>query len=171
MKNKTIRIKVPEAQLDAMRAFLESGTVERAAKAGLLSAAFRGRVRAVWYTGRRHKVDTGRFRNAWKASPLKNGAMLSNDTPYAAVIEAGRRPGARMPPLGPIEAWARRKKISIPPIVIARAIAARGIPGAFIFRDTMKVMPKFIDDEVRREVKGAFRTFLLGPAFGSGGTP
>jgi hypothetical protein len=58
-----------------------------------------------------------------------------------------------MPPIGPIAAWAARKGVDIPPFVIARAIARRGIPGAFILRDTIKVLPKFIDTEVRREVR------------------
>jgi hypothetical protein len=36
----------------------------------------------------------GRYKAAWRAEPLPDGAMVLNSTNYAAVIEYGRRPGA-----------------------------------------------------------------------------
>jgi hypothetical protein len=60
---------------------------------------------------------------------------------YAPVMEFGRRPGARMPPIDPIQRWVRRKlglrssEARGVAFVIARSIGRRGIPGAFFFRD------------------------------------
>ena len=159
-----ISVQITGAQMKRLRGLLSSPAVQDAAKRGLLVAAMRGRTRAVTLSARRRKVDTGRFRNSWKAERIAQGAVLLNSAPYAAVIEGGRRPGARMPPLGPIEAWARRKGIDIPAFVIARAIARRGIPGAFILRDTLPVVQK----AVKREVSSAVRAAL---ASLTGGTP
>lgn len=54
--------------------------------------------------------------------------------PASAAIEAGRRPGAPMPPESAIAAWAAGR---IPPRaawVIARAIGRRGLAGRFFMR-------------------------------------
>lgn len=162
------------SQLAAMREALRTKTVKKAAERGLLSAALRGEALVSRLTAKAGKVDTGRFRASWKAAATRDGAQLTNSAPYAAVIEGGRRAGARMPPLGPIEAWANRKGIDIDPMMIARSIASRGIPGAFILRRAMglppnpapgvpamygpvapmrQTIPKFIQIEVRREVR------------------
>ena len=162
----TFTVQFSRAQLTALRGLLETPTVQDAAKAGLLAAALRGRDLVVRETGKQRKVDTGRFRTSWKAERTRDGAVLLNSAPYAAVIEGGRRAGARMPPVGPIEAWARRKGIDADPWAIARAISRRGIPGVFILRDAIPKVQKFVDAEVRREVLR-----VLAPYSGGGGTP
>lgn len=54
-------------------------------------------------------VDRGQYVGAWRSRGIRGGAELRNDSPHAAVIEYGRRPGAPGPPIGPILAWVRRK--------------------------------------------------------------
>lgn len=54
-------------------------------------------------------VDRGHYVGAWRSRNIRGGAELRNDSPHAAVIEYGRRPGAPGPPIGPILAWVRRK--------------------------------------------------------------
>lgn len=54
--------------------------------------------------------------------------------PAAKVIEGGRKPGAKLPPIGPITDWMASKGIGGSPFVIARAVARRGIKGRFFMR-------------------------------------
>lgn len=54
-------------------------------------------------------VDRGFFKLSWRARPYKNGAIVENTAPYAAVLEYGRRPGRPGPPLAPIYEWVQRK--------------------------------------------------------------
>jgi hypothetical protein len=56
-------------------------------------------------------VDRGTYRRSFKVSKVAGGAVLYNFAPHAAVIEEGRRPGARMPPVDVILAWVKRKGI------------------------------------------------------------
>ena len=145
-----------------MQSLLGSGEVERAAKRGLLSAAMRGRALVVKETAKKGLVDTGRYRNAWKAQSVSNGAVLLNDAPYAAVIEGGRRPGARMPPRGPIEAWVHRKGIGIPAFVIQRAIARRGIKAKHILKNALPKIQKYVQADVRRSVRRSLASMMGG---------
>lgn len=55
---------------------------------------------------------------------------------YAPVVEFGRQPGGRFPPIDVIAEWMQRKGITgVTPFVIARAIAVKGTRGHFMFRD------------------------------------
>ncbi len=58
------------------------------------------------------------------AIPLeaKIGVLRGPATAYAPAMEFGRRPG-RFPPIAAIAEWTASKGISIPPFIIARAIA------------------------------------------------
>lgn len=56
-------------------------------------------------------VNTANYRRGWQARDLDTGAVIYNDVPYAAIIEGGRRPGARMPPVQIILDWVRKKRI------------------------------------------------------------
>jgi hypothetical protein len=58
-------------------------------------------------------VNTGAYVRRWRSVPLPNGAELINDSPYAPVIEYGRRPG-RFPPKGPLIAWIKRRLLTRP---------------------------------------------------------
>ena len=58
---------------------------------------------------------------------------------YGEVVELGRRPGARMPPVAPIALWAQRKlgvdadEAESVGFAIARKIAVHGFEGAHMF--------------------------------------
>src|SRR6185295_7665457 len=75
-------------------------------------------------------VDRAEYKRAWRRTVLKDGAQLRNDSPHAPIIEYGRRPGAKMPPLEPILRWMRRKgiiasrrtKFSLRTFVVRRAL-------------------------------------------------
>lgn len=55
--------------------------------------------------------DTGELRNSVDTRFVPGGAIVSVDAPHASIIEYGRRPGKKMPPLDPIVAWVLRKRI------------------------------------------------------------
>lgn len=74
-----------------------------------LEVAQRGISRAVRSTNAVGAVDRGAFKAAWRAVAGTEGAELVNDTPYAGVIEYGRRPNRPGPPLQPIIEWVHRK--------------------------------------------------------------
>ena len=59
-------------------------------------------------------------------------------TEYASVMEMGRKPGGKMPPVSVIAAWAHRKGIMISAFVLARSIARKGIKGHFMFRNAAR---------------------------------
>lgn len=59
----------------------------------------------------RAPVDRGTYRRAFKFEDIPGGAVAYNSSPHAPIIEDGRRAGARMPPLGVILEWVKRKKI------------------------------------------------------------
>lgn len=59
----------------------------------------------------RPPVDRGQYRQSFKAYPIPGGAVLSNTAAYAGVIEYGRRPGQKMPPVDVIMRWVIRKGI------------------------------------------------------------
>ena len=54
-------------------------------------------------------VNTGDFIRRWRAVETSGGARLLNDHPAAKVIELGRRPGSKPPPIAPIAAWVMRR--------------------------------------------------------------
>lgn len=81
------------------------------ARKAALEAAQRGVADVVEATNKKGVVDTGHYKRSWRAVPTDEGAELVNDTPYASVIEYGRRPGAPGPPVAPILDWVRRKLV------------------------------------------------------------
>jgi len=56
-------------------------------------------------------VDTGELRSSVGVTVIPGGCIVSVDAPHAGVIEHGRRPGGRMPPVQAIMDWMRRKGI------------------------------------------------------------
>jgi len=75
----------------------------------------------------RKPVDRGTYRRAFRFEDIPHGAMVYNFAPHAPIIELGRRPGARMPPLAEILAWVKRKKI-LPqgPVQMEHTVLAKG---------------------------------------------
>lgn len=90
-------------------------------------------------------VNTGKLRGSifteMRGTETNLRGQVASPLFYGLVVEMGRRPGRRMPPLAAIGQWAQRKlglsadeamKAAWP---IARAIAIRGIPARFMFRN------------------------------------
>lgn len=104
-------------------------------------------------------VNTGDYRRRWRARPLPDGAVVTNDHPAAVVIEHGRRPG-KAPPRDPIAQWARRRlglseeEAASVAHVIARAIGRRGLIGRKIMTapDAQTRIEWLIRDEIVREI-------------------
>lgn len=125
----------------------------------------------------RAPVDRGTYRRSFRFDDVERGARAYNFAPYAAIIEEGRRPGQRMPPLAAIIEWVKRKGIGRAygpnqagkrrvskalsdsaargiAYVIARAIAKRGVPAHHILEAASV--------EIDREVRAAIDEFLQG---------
>lgn len=83
----------------------------------------------------RPPVDRGTYLRGFRADDVPDGVMLYNTSPYAGVIELGRRPGGKQPPIDALAAWVRRKGIARDPkdargvaFAIARKMASQGWP-------------------------------------------
>lgn len=131
-----------------------------AAQRGILSGA----LRCVPEMQRRSKAagafNIGTYVRSWRAIPTPNGAKIWNVSGVeAAVIEDGRRAGARMPPPAAIQRWAQRKlglsakQAKGAAFVLARAIAVKGIKGKHILRDAVPALIKIVTAEAFREMR------------------
>jgi len=90
--------------------------IHRGAAAGGVAGASRVEALLATETSRKKKVNLGTLKKRWKtvvhADPMlvgRQSAHVTNDAPYAAVIERGRRPGGRMPPVKELIPWVKRK--------------------------------------------------------------
>lgn len=54
-------------------------------------------------------VDRGTYRRSFRAQDVRNGVVFYNSAAHGPIIEDGRRPGARMPPVDVLLDWVRRK--------------------------------------------------------------
>jgi len=123
----------------------------------------RGEGLAVAKTNKLDAVDQGVYKNSWKHRRIVDGGELRNDTPYAAVIEWGRRPNRPGPPFDPIFEWVQRKLVGRGEVapedadatasMIAAHIHHHGTKPRFILRDTFLVMRKRFPKEIRRQLK------------------
>ena len=108
--------------LDQAIARFDRLQVASALKAGIRKSIFTLEARA--------KKETpvgvsGFLRNAYRENFDGLKGELVNTKEYARYVHEGRKPG-KMPPIGPIALWARRKGLAIPAFVIARSIAKKG---------------------------------------------
>lgn len=83
-------------------------------------------------------VDTGLGRGsvftAVRGTGLDIEGVVASPQAHMVVLELGRRPGMRMPPLDPIRVWLRRHGQSDSlAFVVARAIGRRGIEARRMF--------------------------------------
>jgi len=103
-------------------------------------------------------VDTGRLRASIGAKTKEGirevkgvGAdvvgRVGSRVEYAIYQEIGRRPG-KMPPIAPIEEWARRHGMAGMGFVIARAIGRRGLKGK-----------RFLERAAKEKAEQVARTF------------
>ena len=79
---------------------------------------------------------------------------------YGTVVEFGRRPGQKMPPVSVIASWIQQKRgLSVAESMraawpIARAIGRRGIPGRFMFRNAAARGTSMVVEIFRRTLGG-----------------
>ena len=106
--------------------------------------------------------DTGNYLRAWRFSLHHNGAVLFNSAPYAAVIDLGRRPGSKMPPVDAILNWVMHKKLGGfkgkyasrrqaargLAFAIARSIAKKGMPARHVMTGALAEMSQLLQEEV-----------------------
>ncbi len=104
-------------------------------------------------------VDRGTYKRTWYIEDTEEGATLYNNSPHAPVIEAGRRKGAKMPPVNLIAAWVRRKGIASGPealgvaFVIARSISKRGQQGKWILKKSQIILDPLVLEAVAQSQK------------------
>ena len=104
--------------------------------------------------------DTGRFQDAWKTEALRESHTVKldvyNPTPYAAIIEYGRRPGKFPWPINPLEKWVERKfgikdeaeKRAVA-FAVGRKIKQRGIPGKHLLENAIPDLERLIVEEIK----------------------
>ena len=107
--------------------------------------------------------DTGKYRRSWRVTNIANGCKLYNSSPYADVVERGRRRGRKMPPRRVIEAWAQRKlglssaQAKQAAYPIARAIGRRGLKGRHVEQSARPQVMRIVMREVKLEIAKAMR--------------
>jgi hypothetical protein len=110
-------------------------------------------------------VDTGGYKRRWQFELLPSGGRVFNDHPAADVIEKGRRPNRKRPPIQAIKIWAQRRlglssaeadKAKYP---IAMAIAKRGLTGRRVLTNpaTTDKITRIVMEEIMSEVRAALR--------------
>jgi hypothetical protein len=120
-------------------------------------------------------VDRGTYRRSLKVEKIERGATVYNSAPHAPIVEGGRRPGSRMPPLDLIAEWVRRKGVGVqvgpvrrgrsrPEVdvrglafVVARAIARRGLPAHRIFARLERQLTPVVQHAIADAAGGAGR--------------
>jgi hypothetical protein len=138
---------------------------EKELQGDALEVVTRGVAHAVALTNADGLVDQAAYKRGWRAKRIPGGASLDNAAPHAGVLERGRRPGARRPPLAPILAWVKRKfpaatgrkkDISAEHRRIAFAVQAiigkRGTKPHFVMRRTRKAMQEWWRAAVRKRI-------------------
>lgn len=120
--------------------------------------AMRGMADAVATTNTENLVDLGTYKRGFRVVMASGGAQLRNDTPYAAVIEYGRRPNRPGPPLDPIRRWVERKLGLTGPeadraaFAIRRAIHQRGLRPRWVMKRTYERMKLWFKAEAERRL-------------------
>jgi hypothetical protein len=149
---------------------------DRAMRIGITAAGQRARAMVVERT-RTLAFNTGYLARAWKTNVehagLDSTVTIYNQAPYAGVVEYGRRPSGRMPPLGPLELWFQRKfrlrgaAARKAAYGLAINLMRRTIPGKHIITD-----PSFkqtLETTLRGEVVKELRRMLTSGTIGRGG--
>ena len=126
------RIDIDRRQVQALEKRLQIERLTPAIQAGLRDAApdLIAETRRLIASARDTGQTAGSITSDARGSNLHNvGMRVYSPLISANVLESGRRPGARMPPVSALMAWAGRKlgdaKLGF---VIARAIAREGAP-------------------------------------------
>lgn len=126
-----------------------------------MEVCHRGQAHVVGLTNQKRLVDRGRYKAGFRVAPMPGNpitSQLRNDTPYANVIEWGRRPMRPGPPLEPILGWVRRKlglkgnEAKSAAWAIREAIHRRGLRPHHLMRQTRDLMRTWFQQEVERRL-------------------
>jgi hypothetical protein len=107
----------------------------------------------------RKAFDRGSYARSWRSRIDKSSLEVYSVSPYAGVIEKGRRPGRRPPPTKALIPWVRRKlrvgrdEAKGVAFVVARAIGRRGIKGKYVLAGMEDRLAREIEREVMFEVE------------------
>lgn len=111
-------------------------------------------------TGKPGAVNTGIFRNSWRASPVTNGARVHNLQPYGPVVEYGRRAkGVNRAGINNLQAWAKRKlqmsdsEARSAAFAIAKTLAKRPLLARKIMTGAIDKMTELVLAEVLHEME------------------
>jgi glycyl-tRNA synthetase beta subunit len=97
--------------------------------------------------------DTGALARSITSEVQSLAARVYSPLQYAAVMEAGRRPGARMPPPAALAGWARRHGYQGSLFTLARAIGRRGIEGTFFMRAAQQTVERELPGLIQRAIR------------------
>lgn len=106
-------------------------------------------------------TDRGNYKRSFATDDTPGGAIFYNSSPYAGIIEEGRRPGSKPPPVDVIAAWLKRKKIGAGTpaqikgmaFVVARAIGRRGLPAHKILAKVSVRLGPLVADAVTKAIE------------------
>ena len=102
-------------------------------------------------------VDTGKLRGSifqeMRGTEANLNGVVASPMQYGTVVEFGRRPGMKMPPVAIIERWAQLHGMAGLGWPIARAIARRGIPGKHMFENAARKGKSTVEAIVRRHLE------------------
>lgn len=131
-----------------------------AARRGLMSGAKRALPMLQKKTAEVGAFNTGMAQKGWIAEERPPDAVaITNRQTYAGVIEFGRRPGSRVPPIKAIAKWAQRKlglteeEAKQAAYPIAKSIARKGIEGRPIVGPLVPAIAKMIAEEINFEIR------------------
>lgn len=162
-QNWKITIRGAKEAPEAVRAAIREGVIDGLTLAGLRGEQLVKENIASAFNGHPARVNTGimasSITHGVEANEKLGGTVRVFAQPpadiYAGVMEFGRRPGARRPPLLPILFWVKtklrisdEKQAKSVAFLIARKIGIKGIPGHFMFQRALEVLIT--------EVKGIF---------------
>jgi hypothetical protein len=105
------------------------------------------RERAIASSELLRSVRVTKLRSATNLTQLQ----VFSDSPYAAIVEEGRRAGAKMPPVNIIYDWMLQKGLEPSyngAYLIARAISQRGIPAKKVFQKGVDRAEPMIDNAI-----------------------
>lgn len=106
-------------------------------------------------------VDTGRLVASWRAAQITNGARVYNTSPYAGIVEYGRRPG-KFPNITAIARWAQRRlglskeEAARAAWPIAEAIARRGLAPRRVLANSLGQIKKLAIEEIKKALSGSW---------------
>ena len=103
----------------------------------------------------RTPVDTDKLRGGITSETISVfpdlvGSVSSGPTPYAPVVEYGRKPG-KFPPVDVIKKWVIRKlqvpeeEVDSVAFLVGRHIATHGIEGKFMFKEGLEASEPYIN--------------------------